>query len=212
MTKQTSRSFSRRDFLAGGVMAAAGAAAATVLGADVACAAEVNGPSSERIGGWSKDGKDFDLAASNESNASAPDGTYREHNAETFPANDATPIAPRPVPDVWDYECDICVVGAGGGGLNAAARAAQLGAQTICVEALGLPGGNAQEAGMCGILGGYSGQEEKQFAFPSYPFDAKALTDWAMDEYHYAADPNLIYKIASEGGRSLDWMAEKLNT
>lgn len=100
------------------------------------------------------------------------------------------------------------MVGAGGGGLNAAARAVQLGADVICVEAMGLPGGNAQEAGMCGILGGYSGQEEKKFAFPSYPFDPKALTDWAMDEYHYAADPKLIYRLACEGGKSLDWMAD----
>ena len=61
---------------------------------------------------------------------------------------------------------------------------------------------------MCGILGGYSGQEEKKFAFPSYPFSPQALTDWAMDEYHYAADPKLIYKIAEEGGKSLDWMAD----
>ena len=29
-----------------------------------------------------------------------------------------------------------------------------------------------------------------------------------MDEYHYAADPKLIYKIAEQGGPSLDWMAE----
>ncbi len=141
-------------------------------------------------------------------NATAADGTYREHNASSFPADDATPIPPRAVPARWDYECDICVVGAGGGGLNAAARAVPLGADVICVEAMGLPGGNAQEAGMCGILGGYSGQEEKKFAFPSYPFDPKALTDWAMDEYHYAADPKLIYRLACEGGKSLDWMAD----
>ena len=94
------------------------------------------------------------------------------------------------------------VVGAGGGGLNAAARAAELGASVICVESMASWGGNAQSAGMCGILGGYSKQEEKRFAFPSYPFDPKALTDWAMDEYHYAADPKLIYKIACEGGHS----------
>ena len=72
---------------------------------------------------------------------SGSDGTYREHNAAAFPANDATPIAPRAVPETWDYECDVCVVGAGGGGLNAAARAAELGADVICVEALGLHGG-----------------------------------------------------------------------
>ena len=43
-------------------------------------------------------------------NATAADGTYREHNASSFPADDATPIPPRAVPASWDYECDICAV------------------------------------------------------------------------------------------------------
>ncbi len=205
-TMENERSFSRRDFLgraalfAGGTVAAG--MAATGAAAGVAYA-------DERIGNWAADGSgEVAVPSSDATNASAPDGTYRDHNAAAFPANDASPIPPRAVPVKWDYECDICVVGAGGGGLNAAARSAQLGAHTICVEALGLHGGNAQEAGMCGILGGMSMQEDKQFAFPSYPFDAQALADWAMDEYHYAADPKLIYKIAEQGGKSLDWMAD----
>ena len=205
MTRQTpsAPSLSRRDFLAGGALAATGTAATALMGPDAALAAE------GRIGDWAADGSAaIPTPASDATNASASDGTYRDHNPACFPANDASPIPPRAVPDVWDYECDICVVGAGGGGLNAAARSAELGAKVICVEALGLHGGNAQEAGMCGILGGYSGQDEKKFAFPSYPFDAQALTDWAMDEYHYAADPKLIYRLASEGGKSLDWMAD----
>ena len=194
---------SRRDFLTGSAVAAAGAAMLGLAAAEPAVAAEV------RSGNWAADGSAAVTAEpSAATNATAADGTYREHNASSFPADDATPIPPRAVPARWDYECDICVVGAGGGGLNAAARAVQLGADVICVEAMGLPGGNAQEAGMCGILGGYSGQEEKKFAFPSYPFDPKALTDWAMDEYHYAADPKLIYRLACEGGKSLDWMAD----
>ena len=194
---------SRRDFLTGSVVAAAGAAMLGVAAVEPATAAET------RSGNWAADGSAAVTAEpSAATNATAADGTYREHNASSFPADDATPIPPRALPARWDYECDICVVGAGGGGLNAAARAVQLGADVICVEAMGLPGGNAQEAGMCGILGGYSGQEEKKFAFPSYPFDPKALTDWAMDEYHYAADPKLIYRLACEGGKSLDWMAD----
>lgn len=194
---------SRRDFLTGSAVAAAGAAMLGLAAAEPAVAAEV------RSGNWAADGSAAVTAEpSAATNVTATDGTYREHNASSFPADDATPIPPRDVPASWDYECDICVVGAGGGGLNAAARAVQLGADVICVEAMGLPGGNAQEAGMCGILGGYSGQEEKKFAFPSYPFDPKALTDWAMDEYHYAADPKLIYRLACEGGKSLDWMAD----
>ena len=200
---KVTRSFSRRDFLTCAATFAGGVAASAAMPA--AALAEEPGV----IGDWAADGsKDVSVPASADTNASWDDGTFREHNAAAFPANDASPIPPRAVPEKWDYECEICVVGAGGGGLNAAARSAELGARTICIEAMGLHGGNAQSAGMCGILGGYSGQNKKKFAFPSYPFDPKALTDWAMDEYHYAADPNLIYRIACDGGKSLDWMAD----
>lgn len=199
---------SRRDFLTGAVAVVGGSAAASVMvgavGVPLACAEE-----RAKTGDWAADGsKQMHVPISGEGNASGTDGTYREHNASSFPANDATPILPRSVPDVWDYECEICVVGAGGGGLNAAARSAELGARTICVEAMGLHGGNAQEAGMCAILGGSKLQESKRFAFPSYPFDAAKLADWAIDEYHYAADPELIHLIAEKGGPCIDWMAD----
>ena len=203
---EAKRSLSRRDFLTRAGLFAAGTAAAAAGASGVPAAAAY---ADERIGNWAADGSaEVTVPESAETNASGLYGMYREHNAAAYPADDATPIPPRAVPEAWDWECDIVVVGAGGGGLNAAARAAELGAQVICVEALGLHGGNAQSAGMCGILGGMSMQEEKKFAFPSYPFDAQALTDWAMDEYHYAADPKLIYKIAEQGGKSLDWMAD----
>ncbi|HBT95770.1 MAG TPA: FAD-binding dehydrogenase [Coriobacteriia bacterium] len=195
---------SRRDFLAKAAIFAGSTAGACVAGSAPALAVERG-----FVGDWSADGStEVEITASSESNASASDGTYRELNGATFPANDATPIKPRPVPTKWDAECDIVVVGAGGGGLNAAARSAELGAEVICIEAMGLHGGNAQSAGMCGILGGLSMQESKRFAFPSYPFDPMKLTAWAMDEYHYAADPQLIYKIAEQGGPCLDWMAD----
>ncbi len=38
-------------------------------------------------------------------------------------------------------------------------------------------------------------------AFPTYPFDAQKMTDWAMDEYHFAADPTdfvLLGKLQAE--------------
>ena len=186
---------SRRDFLTrAGLTVGAAAAAAAVPGAAYAVPEGV-------IGDWAADGsKAVDVPDSAVTNASWSDGTYREHNGAAFPADDASPIPPRAVPATWDYECDICVVGAGGGGLNAAARAAEQGARTICVEAMGLHGGNAQEAGMCAILGGSKLQESKRFAFPSYPFDARKLADWAIDEYHYACDPLLIHRIAEAGG------------
>lgn len=195
---------SRRDFLTRAAVVVGGTAVSGV-GVPGVALAEPNGV----IGDWAADGsKDVTVPISADTNASWSDGTYREHNGAAFPADDATPIPPRAVPSTWDYECEICVVGAGGGGLNAAARAAQLGADTFCVEAMGLHGGNAQSAGMCAILGGSKLQESKRFAFPSYPFDARALADWALDEYHYAADPKLIYLIAEQGGACIDWMAD----
>ncbi|WP_302548173.1 FAD-binding protein, partial [Gordonibacter pamelaeae] len=147
--KKGARGLTRRGFLAGAAAALGGtAAAAAVPGAAFAVQEGF-------IGDWAADGsKDVSVPPSAATNASWSDGTYREHNGAAFPADDASPIPPRAVPATWDYECDICVVGAGGGGLNAAARAAEQGARTICVEALGLHGGNAQEAGMCAILGG----------------------------------------------------------
>jgi fumarate reductase flavoprotein subunit len=202
MNDKGNRGISRREFLrSAGVLGAAAAGAAA--GAPTAMAEPAG-----VIGDWHADGTEPAIPDSRESNASSDDGSYREHNGATFPADNDAPIPPQPVPARWDAEAEIIVVGAGGGGLNAAARCAEQGADTLCVEAMGLPGGNAQSAGMCAILGGSRLQDEERFAFPSYPFDAQAMTDWAMDEYHYAADPHLIYQIAQSGGPCIDWMAD----
>ncbi|MEG0682371.1 MAG: FAD-binding protein [Raoultibacter sp.] len=199
---------SRRDFLSRAAAAVGGAAALGVAAGALPVPLAFAEPAGV-IGDWAADGsKNVAVPASKQGNASAGNGTYREHNGAAFPADDSTPIPPRAVPASWDYECEICVVGAGGGGLNATARCVELGADTICVEAMGLHGGNAQSAGMCAILGGSRLQEGKRFAFPEYPFDPKALATWAMDEYHYAADPHLIYLIAEQGGKCIDWMAD----
>ena len=99
---------SRRDFLTGSAVAAAGAAMLGLAAVEPATAAET------RSGNWAADGSAAVAAEpSAATNATAADGTYREHNASSFPADDATPIPPRAVPARWDYECDICVVGAG---------------------------------------------------------------------------------------------------
>ena len=107
-SKKETHGVSRREFLAG---------AAAMVGA-AACATPAAAFAVEKgaIGDWTRDGSaQVAVPESRGSNASAPDGTYREHNAASFPANDATPIPPRAVPDEWDFECDVVVVGAGGG-------------------------------------------------------------------------------------------------
>lgn len=170
---ENERTYSRRDFLERAALFVGGTAAA---GAAATGAAAGVAYADERIGNWAADGShEVELPASEATNASAFDGTYRDHNPEAFPANDASPIPPRAVPEAWDYECDICVVGAGGGGLNAAARSAELGAHTICVEALGLHGGNAQEAGMCGILAACPCRRTRSSPSPAIPLAPRPL-------------------------------------
>ncbi|MDR1015337.1 MAG: FAD-binding protein [Coriobacteriales bacterium] len=166
-------------------------------------------PADPGVGSWARDGRyDVAIPASSTNNASALGGMARELNGSCFPADDATPIPPLEVPAKWDKECEICVIGAGGGGLNAASRAAEMGAATVCVEAMSLWGGNAQSAGMCGIFGGMKMQDERRFGFPKWPFDPKDLTDYALEQYHYAMDPDLLYLIADQGHKALDWMAD----
>jgi len=198
---------SRRDFLKGAAAAGIAAAAASAVAPATAMAAETE----YKAGDWSADGvaaKETAAKPSKDTNASSSDGSYRDHNGAWFPANDDSPIPPLDPPSKWDLEADFVVVGAGAGGLNAAARCVEQGATVICVEAMGLWGGNGQSAGMCAILGGSKLQDKQKFAFPSYPFDPQALTDWAVDEYHYACDPHLIYQIADSGGKCIDWMAD----
>ena len=69
------------------------------------------------IGDWAADGsKDAAVPDSAATNASWSDGAYREHNGAAFPADDASPYLRGPCPRPGTTECDICVVGAGGGG------------------------------------------------------------------------------------------------
>ncbi len=233
--KQDALNVSRRDFLRAALSSGAGAAllsTACALDPNKVLASEIASQASSlpsqnpkapldsnhsvglsadhrHYGGWSADGSwAASVPESKHSNASSDDGSYRVLNSQCFPADDASPIPPLPVPDSWDKSCDIVVVGAGGGGLNAAARCAELGAHTICVEAMDMWGGNAQSAGMCGILGGSKMQDKLKFALPSWPYSAKKMVDYALPQYHYAMDPELLYLIADQAGKSIDWMAE----
>ena len=51
------------------------------------------------------------------------------------------------VPDTWDEECDVLVVGSGFAGLAAAYEAANAGANVLVVEKMGMTGGNSCYAG-----------------------------------------------------------------
>ena len=73
----------------------------------------------------------------------APQTALAEEAAQDGGA-DIGPIAPVDVPASWDFEADVVVVGAGGGGLNAAARCAELDYQEGAFSSLALV--------ICGIM------------------------------------------------------------
>ncbi len=67
----------------------------------------------------------------------------------------AAPAAtPAAVPQKWDYEADVVIIGAGISGLVAAIRARDLGASVLCVEANYCCGGHALTSGGHVHLGG----------------------------------------------------------
>ena len=65
------------------------------------------------------------------------------------PAGECAPAATPWIPEKWDYEADVVVVGFGGGGAAAAITANDAGAKVILLEKMvdGLEGGNTSAAG-----------------------------------------------------------------
>lgn len=143
MEKENSKSgLSRRTFFKGAAVAGAVAAA----GAAVGCAPSEASSSSKE-------------ASSGEANAI----TQRLIDRGVLGANlpEAAPIMPVEVPASWDDECDVIVVGMGGGGLVAAGYLAESGKKVIGLEKQGEVGGASRHAcSFVDMLGGVDGQAE----------------------------------------------------
>lgn len=126
---------------------------------------------------------------------------------EQYP--DAAPIAPLAVPEAWGDEADVVIVGLGGGGLAASLYAAEAGVKVISVEKDPDVGGATQHA--CGwftLPGCSKGQEEKQYAYPGYPYDTTEFLRAILPYYNYTVDTNLLARIAEKGGECVDWMVD----
>lgn len=121
----------------------------------------------------------------------------------------AEPIDPVAPPEAWDLEADIVVVGTGGGGVNAAARATENGDSCIVVEKLSRPGGATMHASVWTCLAGGSRiQNEAEYAVPSFPFDPDAATDAFMAKYKWG-DRDLVRQLVVKGPECIDWMEDK---
>ena len=109
--------------------------------------------------------------------ASAGVGTFALAGIGARPAT-----AAAVVPDSWDLEADIVVIGSGAMGLPAAIVAKEAGASVIVVEAENHIGGHAIVSGGTVVLGGGTSAQKKFGITDSPDLLFRDLTDWTVVE------------------------------
>ncbi|MCD7819859.1 MAG: FAD-dependent oxidoreductase [Lachnospiraceae bacterium] len=99
-----------------------------------------------------------------------------------------------------DY--DVVVVGAGGGGMTAATRAAELGLKTVLLEQRSVTGGTTlYTEGLFAINSHW--QKENGVNPPDLGYD---LFTEAMDYHHWYANGSLFRKYIDESANDIDWL------
>lgn len=122
---------------------------------------------------------------------------------------EAEPIAPVDPPAAWDEERDVVVVGTGAAGVNAGIRLSQAGYDVLMLERRAETGGNSKHSSVFSNLGGHRIAEEKQWAYPSYPYDVDSIVEFVMDCQQMTGDPDLMRAMIVEGPKCIDWMIDK---
>lgn len=180
---------SRRNFLKAGVATGVAALGASVLPPFAEAADE--GTASEAGGRFTPE--QLELI-----------GQPHPYTAVSYePIEGTDPIPPSAPPASWDYEADVIVVGAGGGGLNASLRCAEAGLSVIVIDKLQDAGGVTREGSefICNV-GGSRMQNEM-----GLPYDPEAtVAKWIV------ADPELDERLCRAAVKGmpecLDWMED----
>lgn len=120
------------------------------------------------------------------------------------------PIAPVEAPASWDVEADVVVVGSGAGGMVGALRLAEYGYSVTLLEKDTLIGGASRYAGHFVNFGGHKLANEEEWALPSYPYEPRKVVEYLNDMWGMSANTNLLYAMATEGPKCIDWMADYL--
>ncbi|MGA9351694.1 MAG: FAD-dependent oxidoreductase [Anaerolineae bacterium] len=120
------------------------------------------------------------------------------------PCPPAPTAAPCPVPwlpEKWDKEADVVVVGFGGAGGAAALEAHDAGAKVIILEKTPTPGGATTLC--CGVI----------YAAGTSVQKAEGITDTADEMYKYwmamgkgLCDPELVRAVADQSGDTVEWL------
>lgn len=104
----------------------------------------------------------------------------------------------------------MVVVGSGGGGITGSVRLADAGKQVILLEKNEKTGGTTSYGGMFVNFGGHRLANEAQWAIPVFPYDPNAVVTYVNDMQQMTVDPELLYAMAVEGPKCIDWMADVL--
>ena len=131
----------------------------------------------------------------------------RDKEREAFEA--AAPIEPASVPESWDEEAEVIVVGSGAAGINAAIRLGQAGYQVLVLERNMELNGNSKHSSVFSNMGGHKAAEKRKFAYPEYPYDVDRILEYVMSCQQQTGDPDLMRAMLVEGPKCIDWMNEK---
>ena len=130
----------------------------------------------------------------------APDAT-----ATAVPAQVCPPFPTPWLPEKWDEEADVVVVGCGAAGSSAAIDAHDAGADVLIVERLDYVGGSMRRCGGCTFGAGTIVQK------------ACGIEDGPDEAYEYLValgegftDPALHRVLADNCGKNVDWIIEDL--
>ncbi len=117
------------------------------------------------------------------------------------------------IPDQWDLEADLVVIGSGAAGLPAAIRAANEGASVIVVDANYDVGGHALLSGGNVALGGGTSLQKKYGIEDSPDLLFQDLTDWSvvesngMPDYRYN-DRGIQRALADNEALTFEFLVE----
>ena len=115
---------------------------------------------------------------------------------------DAFSAYPEKVEAEETYDADLCVVGAGGGGICAALAASEQGKKVVVLEKCGRLGGNTAWA-----TGPMSLGSTRQIENGSVKTADEVFADW-MQYTCWKSNAPLVYNILSNSGPTMDWLQD----
>lgn len=108
-----------------------------------------------------------------------------------------------PIPEKWDKEADVVIVGAGGAGLVAAIEAMENGASVLLLEKTGVAGGTTTLSGA--VIQAANTKYQKEFAKVTDDTTDKHLQYWLLAGENQL-DPDLVKLMADNGPTNIDWL------